>query len=370
MLAALGTLPGEIHAEDQFWVAPAPCCGYLWSVSTRGQVWRINPAQRTADTVGNLGESFGHAPFQIRYLIMEEGRPPDPHLIAANSRTVRSINLANGCVFDWITASEGGRLLSNMQTDGYPAVEADGEHVYALEFRDTGCHLLRHNLAGKGLDDFFVSAGPVCGPFRLDSRICVYSRESLFVLGDAGLAELRFPRAAQAVMYARDARDFRLASGMPPWHAPLGRDDVYLPGTDGHSPAYLYLNVQQYPGVSANLPVPTAAAFSRDAKDRLVMTQPGSIAVFDGPAASTRRLEQVVPKGAEYMDGPLTAVFVKTAGVGEKIRFYYEDKAQDAALPGYAEKIDVIGFFRAGACFVLAYFRTNDSSLGFAVWDM
>jgi hypothetical protein len=100
------------------------------------------------------------------------------------------------------------------------------------------------------------------------------------------------------------------------------------------------------------------------------MTVPGSIGVFDGPAPRTRHADQVVPKGAEYVDGPFAAAFVKLAGAGEKIRFYYDDQAQDAALPAPAEKIDVIGFFRAGSCFVLAYFNTNDSSLGFAVWDI
>ncbi|MGA2736163.1 MAG: hypothetical protein ABSG65_01800 [Bryobacteraceae bacterium] len=370
MLAALAALPGEVLAEDQFWVAPAPCCGYLWSVSTRGRVWRINPAQRTAEIAANLGESFGSAPFCIRSLAIEEGRPPHPHLIAADGRCVRSIDLANRCVFDWIAVSDGGRLLANMQTDGYLSVEADGEHVYALERRDSGCYLLRRNLATTGVDDFFVSAGPVGGPFMMDGRVCIYSRGSLFVLGDGGLAELRFLRSALAIVYPREARGFQLASGTSPWHAPRGRGDVYLPGIADQSPAYLYLNVIGYPDVSRNIPVEAGAAFSRDVEDRLVMTKPGSIGVFDGPIAQIRQLEQVVPMGAEYVDGPFTAAFVKTAGAGEKIRFYFEDKAQDAPLPGPAERIDVIGFFRTGSCLVLAYFKTKDSSLGFAVWDI
>jgi len=370
LLAALAGLPGEVLADDQFWVAPASCCGYLWSISTRGRVWRINPAERTAEIAANLGDAFGNAPFCIRALAMEKGRPPAPHLIAADGRSVRSVDLADRRVFDWIAASNGGRLLSNIQTDGYLSVEADGEHVYALERRDAGCYLLRRNVASEGLDEFFVSAGPVGGPFLLDGRVCVYSRASLFVLGDAGLVELRFLRAALAIMNPREARGFQLASGMPPWHAPRGGDYVYLPGIADQSAAYLCLNVVAHPARSTNVPVTAGAAFSRDTEDRLVMTTPGGIGVFDGPVPHTRHLEQLVPKGAEYVDGRFTAVFVKTAGAGEKIRFYYDDKTQDAPLPAAAEKIDIIGFLRAGSCLVLAYFKTKDSSLGFAVWEI
>jgi len=367
MLAALARLPGEVFAEDQFWAAPASCCGYLWSVSTRGRVWRINPAGRRAEVAASLGESFGSAPFRIRSLAVEEGKPADPHLIASNGRIVKSIDLANYQVFEWIAASEGGRLLSNMQTDGYSAVEADGEHVYALERRDSACYLLRRNVTTKGLDDFRVSDGPVGGPFRMNGRVCVYSPKSLYVLGDAGLAELPFPGAAHAILSPRDASGFLLASGMPPWRAPHDTPNVYVPGIDGSSPAYLYVNVLAHPARSTNISVPVGAACSRDVEDRLVITQTGSIGVFDGPAALPRHHDQVVPKGAEYVEGPLTAAFVKMAGAGEKIRFYYDDKVQDAPLP---EKIDAIGFFRAGSCFVLAYFKTNNSSLGFVVWDV
>jgi len=370
MLGALAGIPGEVFAKDQFWVAPAPCCGYLWSVSTRGHLWRINPAERTAEIAANLGESFGNGPFRIRPLVTEAGRPPEPHLIAINGSLVRSIDLANFHVLDWIAASEGGRLLFNLQTDGYLAVEADGEHVYALERRDSGCYLLRRNVATAALDDFFVCDGPVGGPFRMNGRVCVYSQDSLFVLGETGPAELRFVAPARAIMYPREARSFLLASGMPPWHAPSNRGDVYLPGIANKAPAYLCLNVLTYPRGGTNFEVPAGAAFSRDAEDRLVMTLPGSIAVFDGPIPQARRHEQVVPKGAEYVEGPFAAAFVRMAGAGEKIRFYYEDKSQDAGLPGTAERIDVIGFFRVSSCFVLAYFKTNDSSLGFAVWDI
>lgn len=371
LLAAFAGLPGEILAKDQFWVAPVPCCGYLWSLSTRGVVWKTNPAERRSAEFAHLGEGFGHAPFCIRPLVTEEGRPADPHLIAANGRMVKSINLANQDVCDWITAAQGSRLLSNLQTDGYLAVEADGEHVYALDRGESGCHLVRRNSVTAAEDDFFVSTGPVGGPFRLNGRVCVYSQDSLFVLGDAGLTELHFPTATQAIVYPRDARAFQLASGMPPWRTPHSRNDVYLPVLASKSPAYFYLNVLEYPGYSSSYPVPTGSAFSRDAEDRLVMTKPGSIEVFNGPIpGQSRHLDQVVPKGAEYLDGRLTAIFFRPAGAGEKIRFFYDDKSQDAALPERAEMMDPIGFFRAGASLVFAYFKTDDSSLGFAVWDV
>jgi hypothetical protein len=149
------------------------------------------------------------------------------------------------------------------------------------------------------------------------------------------------------------------------------QDEVYLPGTSGGSSAFLYMNLLAYPNVSASLSVQRGEAFSQTADGRLLVASPGKLEVYEGPAlTSPRRDPQLTPIGAEYLDGPFAAYFVRAAAAGEKIRFYFDGNTQDAGIQGLGDRIDPIGFLQCGAAYALAYFKTMDNKLGFAVWDV
>lgn len=98
---------------------------------------------------------------------------------------------------------------------------------------------------------------------------------------------------------------------------------------------------------------------------------PGSLNVYDGPGWATKCKDgQLVPKGAEYHDDPFSAVFVRVAGAGERLRFYYDGQPQDAGMPALPDQIDAIRVLNAGAAYALAYFHVKDNSLGLAIWDV
>lgn len=369
LLEALARLNGEVPVDDEFWSAPAACCGYLWALSTRGQVWRLVLGNRTAGRAAPLGDAFGKATFCIRNLSLEEGRPADPHLIAASKQSVKSVNLATNMVHEWLTVEGEDTLLADMRQDGYVTVEADEKNIYALGRRPKGYFLARHVLATGEREEHFVGDAAVAGPLRVGDRICVYSAERFFALEDGRLKTYEYPVAGRALLSPSEVRGFRFASGTLPWRGL--QDEVYVPGASSGSPAFLYMNLKSYPRVSANLGVQHGEAFSQAADGRLLVASPGKLEVYDGPAATgPRRDPQLTPTGAEYSDGPFAAYFVRAAAAGEKIRFYFNGKTQDAGLHGLGDLIDPIAFLQSGPAYVLAYFNTKDNKLGFAVWDV
>ncbi|MGA3098026.1 MAG: hypothetical protein ABSF25_16345 [Bryobacteraceae bacterium] len=364
----------------------------MWALSLSGIVWRINPAEGSAARFATLGEGFGRSPIRIRNLVGAEGSRSGTHLLAASPREVKSVNLANGRSFSWIAASPGGRLLSDLNEDGYVTVESDGAYIYALEKRAAGYYLLRRHLDREAVDEFPAGGQPAGGPLRVEGdaqagagvdrpgdqpaggslrvegRICAYTEDSLLALGDSGVARLPYAVEGPALLSPREPHSYLVAPGASPWLT-FG-SDVYLPAQGS---VFLYMSLKDFPKDSARLPVTEHSAVSRDSAGRFVLTTPtsgaasGAIELFKGPAPATRvKDQQLRATGAEFLDGPFAAAFVSSVGAG-RIRFYYEGCApRDARLAGNIE--NQIGFYPCGAAFVLAHF--GDKSLGFSIWDV
>jgi hypothetical protein len=229
--------PAIVAAPSRHFVnAPFSYGGYVWALTTSGDVRRVSPSRDRADLVENLGIEFGNGPFG---------------LLPASDRR-RALLAAVGerqiALLDPVTHRPGdgprlspllplGDVFVSMVGDSSPAVAAQDHLVAALARHGKTVQLAIWNLETGALDRIPLPEPQVVGPFLVGGRLAAYGDRTLFLLNGGALEAHALPPGFQP----SQADDSSLRK---PW----GRAGVmaystwaYLPGSINGSPALLLL---------------------------------------------------------------------------------------------------------------------------------
>lgn len=366
----LSTPPRAFHIRKSFWVSPIAYRGFLWCLSTTGELFAVSPFGVRAVPWGLLGAGFGRAPFIIRELRLKSRREQaEPFALAANSKSIAAVNLLTREPQVLLTLEQGEQLLADF-SERYVTLEADEQSLYFLKKKGGAEFLVTYDLMRGVTEEFAVPSPGAAGPLWVGGSIAVYTRDRVYVLEEGGLRQrLEFGSFA-AWGSPAEVRDVQPPFGRVPYLR--RRDSVYLPGVRGNESGLLFISSHGPVFSQAFISSQGEACYGQDAEGRLVTARAGEMVSYEETSPVLLKSDnQITPKGQPFHNRPLTVGFVRAAGGAESIRFYWGSNVSDYPLAPLRAAVDV-GFFAMGDTFTFIFLteRDGESSMGGLVWDV
>jgi hypothetical protein len=271
---------------------------------------------------------------------------------------------------EFYSTQTGERILAN-SSERYTNVASDRGRIFFLK-TDNQRTLL---VAADGIESLEVEAptSDVAGPFIVEGRVFVCSRDCLYVLdGEQIIPYLDF----KTIHFRPWISPSEVTNLLPPFGVSpylIRQHCIYLPGvrtgqqTDqsGESlrenrAGLLFISVTGSMPKYAFIPIPGDASLSQDSVGRPIVSRASEIAAYEETTSVTlRRDSQLVAKGQAYHEGQLTIGFARTTGGVESLRFYEADHITDFSLAPMRNLID-IGFFSVAGTLLFAYQAERD----------
>jgi len=339
--------PRTIEIGEESWTAPVSYGGYLWTISTEGNVFRLSPANEVPVLVENLGKEFGRHPFTI--LRKKEGGRP--LLVAVGTRRVALMDPAIHKPEDEPLCSRSLPREENfvLLDDSYSSVAVSNQQVaYLKRKRETQSDPTPESERKPGdlflavgtrrannvelEDEFAVSSEKACGPFVLGQRICLYTDDQFLFLDGQRLQSYPLPRDFHPVIDPEGESPFDVWWGHPPYVVfPSG---AYIPGELNGVACFQFVELIGSRPKFSDPKIPEGGAYRPTSDEGLVIASRGSLKHL----WRTRLSDALQPeRDTQIMAGPalLTDDFevalCQGAAKGRQLRLY----------PGGRERADI-----------------------------
>jgi hypothetical protein len=290
-----------------------------------------------------------------------------PYLLAVSPDSVQGTNLLTSEPKEFLRPSSGERILSSF-VEGFVAVEAQTTMAYFLKRLEDKLCLTVLSLVTGDTENITLEETQIAGPFKLGSRIGVYSGDSLYLLENGSLRSYSFPRNFKAWTSASNFGDL---------HPHFGRtlhlakeESLYIPGLLNGVPGFLFVSIQSSSPAFAPITIQGEATYTQDPTGRLLLAKSGEIVVYEGSApVAWRKDSEISGRRIPFYDDPIAIGWARSAGGFESLRFFLSGELQDfplASLSGFKESI---GFYCLGEALVFAYLSKQDH-IRMVVWDL
>lgn len=362
--------PRTIAIDETFWVCPIPYKGMLWALSTKGNIISVSLFSLNPIAFGYLGGGFGKCPFIVREIITDPKETTTvPFLLALSPKRVKGINLLTKDIKEFSSVSASEQLLCSME-HGFVTLEADEQFAYFLKKSGSQISLDVCSLIDGEVRSFPLDEPGVAGPFKIGNRICVYSKNTLHVLESNTLKHLSLPETFTAWTSPGEIRELQPPSCRMPFL--VRGDSVYIPGTVGGTPHFLFVSIGASSPTFAPISVKGYGSYAQDGEGQPVIVRDGEIAIYEGVHQKVVKKDgQLVGRLSAYYDNSVTIGFARSAGGYESLRFYHGQSVVDyplASLHGFRGGTSV-GFFCVGGTLAFTYL-SEQSYMRAAVWDL
>ncbi len=332
-----------------------------------GVVWKTSPYDDQSTSFALMGEGFGQSPFIVRE-VGGNGQESIavPYLIAAGTQSVKGLNLLSGEVIDIVEFADAERIFASF-AERFVTVEINGQDIYFLK-ESQGVTTLRVQpmFAGEG-KDIPLEDPVVAGPIKIGERICLYAKNTLYVLENGHIRPHQISGGFNAWVAPTDADGLHPHFGRMP--VLVRGESAYIPGSRGSSPGFLFVAFQNNSLNFAFLPCNGDVSYTQDLEGRLLLARSGEITVYEHTTPRVvRRDGQLSPRGIPYYSNPLTVGSTMTPGGAHSLRFYGDAGVRDYSLATVRGFVEIVGFSSIAGAFVFMHLDDN-SHLGITVWD-
>jgi hypothetical protein len=353
-----------VGIPNPVWVPPLSYRGYLWLLSSGGQLYRLSAQASEAVPIVMLGDGFGRCASVIREVaVSPESDLIDPWLVTASSHEVKAVSLISGRVRTLATADSGDRILADT-LEKYWCLDVDPSRVYFLRRSSEAVSLMTVQFTTGEAHSYDLPTEDIIGPFRCGDLTFAYSATELFSLGPLGLRAHPFPAGFHA-WTKPGAGEVRPGLGRLPFLV-SGRT-VYIPGTYARRPCFLVLRATGGMSESAIVPLPQETTYRQDSAGRPVLCTQGRIVLLEGSATREVAADpEISPRRVAFASGDLSVAFVEPTG-GQRLRFFCRGATSDCPMKELPHFFECTEYCGIGTSLLMVYL-TGSEQTEVAIW--
>jgi hypothetical protein len=359
-----------------FACAPAVFGGFVWALSSTGELWRFTPAS-TLDPKGgrvasqcSLGAGFGDSPMALGHF-PGRGGVRVPLVLAISEGAIKAWNLVTGESPYIVAESGAGRFWASMSAkddERYVGVVCHGARVFALySGKEEGVALFSAGTEGGNTWRGEIGKGPIAGPLVIDDRVCCYSQDTVYWEDEGTVKSQKLGAGiVRLIVSPREAPGFQRPAGAFPWVlAPRG---AYLPAQSDGRYGLAWVRFSNGRPVCQVIRLEPDSSYSQAADGRLLVCKRGCLMLYeDGGGAPQFDDQQMSPSGVEFFDDPLYLYLASVAG-GKVLRASVgRSFSRDEQIPRARGAVTMVRCANAGGAFVLPFFDAG-LDIGVATW--